>query len=174
MAKMGANASREPVPGSPAAILRELIRRDGRSPRAISISSGMSPDSARNILLSVARPRTRTLNALAAEFGVDVRVLTGELPIPDQQTARSELPSAVAASRTAPSRSAVPKVQVQDLGEIRRRLRVVVRDAVRSAVDAGLGADVALADSVQGAFIGAVAAGLDDLEAAAIIGGIGL
>jgi hypothetical protein len=103
--------------------------------------------------LAVAKPRPRTLEALAATLGVDSLVLTGELPFPDLM-ANAEPPAALDAPPTASGRSPAPPVQVADVGEVRRQLRIAVRDAVRSAVAGGVSPEMALADAVQAALMG--------------------
>ena len=49
----------------------------------ISLDAGLSADAVRLALAGHAVPRAKTLAALAKSLGVDVRVLTGDLRIPD-------------------------------------------------------------------------------------------
>jgi transcriptional regulator with XRE-family HTH domain len=154
MAKSRTPANAGPAPGSIATILRELIRRDGRSPRRVSMDAGMSPDAARNVMNGIAAPRQRTLDALAATLGVPVGVLLGAMPMPDPAALGKETMAAKKAPQTTSGGSPAPAERVRDVAEV-RRLRIVVRDAVRDAVAGGVVPEVALADAVQAAVVGA-------------------
>ena len=160
-------------PGSPQAILRILVERDPRSPRRISLDSGMSADAVRNALrLADATPRRKTLEALARSLGIDVRVLLGELPIPERPETSSE-PTAMSSSgknliaRNRP----LDAVLTSDAPRVRR---VAGRAAIRRALESGLRPENALTDAVMAAQLAAVAAGMDEVEAAEAVARIGI
>lgn len=155
-----------PEPGSVADILEELLRRDGRSMRALSLAAGLAGDACRNIRRHAAQPRPQTLAALAKALGVDVRVLLGQAPIPDTIAQ----PSASAAPATSPH--STPFRAAADVP------RLVLRNAVRAAMKQshadGLPVKWALSDVILAAMLWAVAAGMDDVEAAETVGSIGI
>jgi len=152
-------------------ILAELIRRDGRAPRAISLSAGMAADTLRNLVRgSAARPRPKTLAAVAEALGVDVRVLTGERPLPPAaDTVRP--PPTSSKPRAEPS---PPKTDPPRRPDLRFELRNLVRSAVRMAVAGGIDSSSALGDAAVAAMMAAVGLGLDSGEAEAVVGRIGL
>jgi hypothetical protein len=166
---------RPPATGRPAEVLRQLVERDprSRSPRRISLDAGLSADAVRLALAGHAVPRAKTLAALAKSLGVDVRVLTGDLRIPDPG-APAVTPPAAKAVRARPVPSEPPTVGTLGTPEQRRALRAAVRAAIRDAVAGGMSSRAALADAVLAAQLSAVSLGLDDLEAAEVLGSIGM
>ena len=173
----------EPQPGTVPHILRELIRRDGRSMRAISLAAGgLSPDAARNaIRLADAQPRRKTLDGLAKALGVDVRVILGQVPIPGDLPAsgaeamdNESLPLPKAPAAKPPIAAAVKQagggqVVATETGGLHRALHDEVRVAMERVVAAGISPRAALRTAVQAALLTAISTGLDHFEALEIL-----
>jgi hypothetical protein len=132
--------------------------------REVSVSSGLGPDAIRGILRNPeASPRPATLSKLAKALGVDIRVLRGELPMPD-----------VGAAKAAPAADPKTALYPHPHSDVRNTLREAVRVAMRQALADGMSQQGALADVVLAGMLFAVANGLDDIEAARTVGGIGI
>jgi hypothetical protein len=154
--------------------------------RAISLSApgGLSPDACRNaVRLADAQPRRKTLEGLASALGVDIKVLLGQLPIPDHLPAHHDqpldneiaAPPPTKAPLTKPPVVVAPKhirgnqVVATEIGGLHRALHDEVRVGVERAITGGISPRAALKSAVQAALFTAIGAGLDHIEALEIL-----
>lgn len=177
-----------PKPGTTAHVIADLLARDTRSARRISIEAGLAGDAIRNIRnLKVENTRAKTLEALAKSFGVDVEVLAGRAPIPEAgpspdvpdvpdvtqpgaPASRSRRPSMQEAPR--PSDTGRSKPPAEAPVDARKALRDAVRHSFSAAVGNGLDPSRALHEVTMTAILAAVSAGMDGDEVMQVIASI--
>lgn len=159
-------------------VVTELMRRDTRTMRRASLDGGMASDSIRNICRGAARsPRSSTLAGLAKTFGVNVRVIRGQDPLPepeDQPSMDASPPSADATRRPTKLRHAAahsfpPRPASDTSLDVRRIMSRAVHQAVMDAIAEGLDAETALKAATVSAALAASGGGMESSKALRIV-----
>ncbi len=168
----------EHEPGTVPYVVTELMRRDTRTMRRASLDAGLASDSIRNILRGAARsPRASTLAGLAKTFGVNVRVIRGQdpLPEPEDHPAMDAIPLPTNALRKptklshAAKRAFPPRPASDTSNDARRAMSWTVHQAVMEAIADGLDAEVALKAAIVSAALAASGGGMESSRTLRIV-----
>jgi len=164
----------EHEPGTVPYVVSELMRRDTRTMRRASLDAGLASDSIRNICRGAARsPRAATLAGLARTFGVDVRVIRGQDPLPEPGDHPPRPAESVSRKPTAPVHTAAkalpPRPALDTSHDARRAMSRTVHQAVMDATADGLDAEVALKAATVSAALAASGGGMESSRALRIV-----